>query len=435
MPRMAITSAVLLLLFSASSPAQVQFESKQLGSKAEIEEPYRQKQSEFQQLMAGTLRYEAAKHQPTAAVCTKYFVWRVTWANVQSDFKPAPLRTAMELVREDFENLIRRVNGENNEKNNDEAKDAICKEFTLRFQEIFDLPFEHNRLAHVNAAMLLPDLGKTKNKAVGAYLVNMIKNPKSHEVQRMFAIRGLAEFFPAREFTVLDQERKQYVDQKVRDLELVDSLVMVIEKNWSLAGETDVSEVEAIRYVRREAIKSLARVGTPAIEVYKGKAQGAAVHTFMRVLTDDGMSPSASLTEKIEAALGICQIKSPPPSDYDSQLGIFLVSKFLVEYANDYQNDYPNFKAAGRPKHPWRFHGERLRQGLQLQANNLNNYKDAWKDRAQELVQAANPMFNDIKLHNTVTTSRDNVMRAMERFRPQSTVVFKKLPPLQLKID
>lgn len=424
---LSLLGLAVFLVCAASSSGQVQFESQQLGGQAEANEASSLR-SEFSRLLSGDTKYDATMHAPVVAALTKYHIWQVTWANVQSDIKTAPTTTKMDKVRSEFDiYLIDRMLAA--EKNNDDAKKAVCKDLIQRFQEVLNLPFEHNRLAHVNACLMLPSLARSKNEQVAVYLGDMVKNSK-HDLHRMYAMKGMAEFFPAREFTILDEGRKQFEEQKVRDLERVDMLMKVVEKNTKM---DDPEELEGVRYVRREAIKSLARVGAPAIESYKGKLQGAAALTLMRVLADDGLAPPATLTDKIEAALGICQLTPAKNSTYDPDIGIYLVGKFLIEFGSAYQKDFPNAKVNGRSAHPWKFHGERLRAGLDLQFNNLNNVLSKSKDKASELRQTATPLFNATKIHAQV-----NDLNALEGFvekhKPATTIVFKNLPPAQLKL-
>jgi len=417
--------------------AQVQFESKQLGGKSD-EDQFRSQQAEFNRLQDGSLKYDAAMHKDLVVIATRYYALRVTWLNIQSDYKPAPTKTLMDNVRYDFQViLIDRIAPDPKSADpgkNELARIAIGNELTQRFKEIFAWPFEQNRLSHVNGAMLLPEMARLKTNDVGKYLSDLVKEPKTNDVVRFFAIKALGEFFPAREFVNLDEGKKPLEEQKLRDIDRVDLLIKLIERDWNVKN-ADAAEMEAIRYVRREAIKSLARSSVPAIEVARGKVNGAAVYTLMRVLADDGLNPTATMPEKIEAAIGVCQLKPREISAYDPELGLYLIAKFLHEFGSAYQKDWTESRVAKRFSIPWKFHAARIKAALATQVTHLNNINSNRKTTAQKLQTESTAMFNDIGFYNSVAGQLDRVGKLASDLRPATTTVFKNIPPLALKMN
>jgi len=427
---------IAVLLNQARLYGQLQFESTQLGGKSD-EEQFRSVQSKLAGLQDGSTKYDATLHKDVLTAVSRYYVLRVTWANIQSDYKPAPTRTLMDNVRNEFQiYLIDKIapDPKADSSKNELARIALGKELVARFQEVFGLPFEHNRLAHVNGAMLLPDLGRLKTVEVGKYLTDLVKDPKTNDVIRFFGIKALGEFFPAREFVNLDENKKPLEEQKLRDIERVDLLVKLIERDWNVKGGS-AAEQDAIRYVRREAIKSLARSTVPAIEVAKGKVNGAAVYTLMRVLADDGLNPSVGIPEKIEAAIGICQMKPREISAYDPELGLYLVAKFLHDLGSAYQKDWTEARIAKRYSTPWRFHAARIKTALNTQYNNLANINSGRKATAQKLQTDATIMLNEMGASNSVAGQLDRLNALANQLRPTTTTVFKNIPPLTLKVN
>ena len=73
---------------------------------------------------------------------------------------------------------------------------------------------------------------------------------------------------------------------------------------------TDEGELEALRYLRREAVISLAHAGVPAVSAIKssGAVKGPVAYELLRVLVKGkgAYNPSPSLSERVEAALGLC---------------------------------------------------------------------------------------------------------------------------------
>jgi hypothetical protein len=437
-----ILIGVLVVAFTpVAVRAQVQFESKPLGNKSDVEDRFRPQLAEFGSLLNGNVKY-TEKHKQLVELASRYLVHRVTWIHVQSDFKPTG-NTAMEQVRKDFQNyMVERL--EQGKDKNDDLKNALCKEVAARFDEVFELPLEKNRLAHVNAAMLLADFGKTKNLEARDYLVGLVKNPKSHNLIKLFAVKGLAEYFPAREFLpLLEKNKKPLADQFIRDVEQIDLLVKFIEQDWKLPEKANPGELEGIRYVRREAIKSLALAEVPAAEVSKEAApSGIAVVTLMRVCTDE-LTPPPSLTEKLEAALGLCKVKKSPTSTYNPDIGVYLVAKVLHEFVSAYQKDWNEFRTSKerQPATTWRLHAKRIDASLDTLVNNTRvavakEDADAGK-RAQELqLIANNALLGPMKTHGSLGgVEIDRLGQFVNRIKPKEAIVFRNLPPMPLKLN
>jgi hypothetical protein len=290
--------------------------------------------------------------------------------------------------------------------------------------------------------MMLADLGRCKNNVAGLYLVEVVNDPKAHDVIRYYAARGISEMFPAREFTRLDLANPALVERKKNELPRVEALIKFIERPSTMAANADESEVEAFRFMRREAIKALATSCVAAVEVVevdkKGTPAGAAAPTLLRVLANDGFNPPVSLTEKIEAAMGICFIKAPANTTYDPDLGIYLLGRFLAEYGKGYSTDLPRFRVAKeeRPLHPWRFHSARLKKVLEEHlVNNLTIFKPASKKNAEQLAGLAAKLFSTMDRREDVNTHITALENFAGKIRPATAQVFTNVPPLALKLE
>src|SRR5262249_30838088 len=208
--------------------------------------------------------------------------------------------------------------------------------------------------------ILLPKLARLEEEEIGDYLAGLVKDPKKHDAIKLWALKGLAAYFPAHEWTVVapkDRDGKEIPEaRKKREVERSNAVIEFLRRNW----ESNHADDDAIRYLRREAIKTLAQAQVPAVEITKDKAVAPVAKTLLKILEPkNGMNPSPSLQEKVEAAIGICQIKVIPNSLYLPDQGIYLVGTFLVEFANEYINDRSSFvggnsKTRKIPKLPWK---------------------------------------------------------------------------------
>src|SRR5205085_2179610 len=97
------------------------------------------------------------------------------------------------------------------------------------------------------------------------------------------------------------------------------------------------AEREAIRYMRREAITSLAEVGVPALGAFrkKGVVESPAVYELLRVLIKGkgAYEPPTTLAERVEAAIGLCQLKDPEKeADYNASVAVYAVGLCFLDY-------------------------------------------------------------------------------------------------------
>ncbi|HMF15928.1 MAG TPA: hypothetical protein VKE98_01920 [Gemmataceae bacterium] len=322
-------------------------------------------------------------------LAAEVLVWQTTWRT--NPKKPDD-------VRKEFEQEMGTLlNKENRDKNKDFRK-HFAKELVACFKEVFALPFDENKLGCQNAAILLPSLARLQEEEIGDLLTDLIRDPKQHDAVKLYALKGLAAYFPAYEWTVVapkdnsgnvipDARKKKYIER-------IQVLIDFLDRTW----ESNKADDDAIRFLRREAIRTLAQAQVPAVEVTKDKVFAPVAQRLVQILDPKTkMTPSPSLQEKVEAAIGICQIKVIPNTLYLPDEGIYRVGTFLVEFANAYKNDRTDFVGGGKfrkiPKIPWKIESERLLQALKLQVKN-NEIKNA-----KVLQDAAQPYLSPMKTH------------------------------------
>ena len=119
-------------------------------------------------------------------------------------------------------------------------------------------------------------------------------------------------------------------------------------------------ELEAYRFLRREAIESLGLAGAPAVAAVKFQVQkidtveGPIAPILLRVLMPGGLTPEASLAERNEAALALCSLK--PLDKYDPAPTYYFINQTLFDLCRDYSEDFSNI--GGGAKSQRRFPGE-----------------------------------------------------------------------------
>ncbi len=411
------TSVAFLLvaagLMTASLIAQaphVQRESEELGNKTLIGQFTTEKKVDFKKVMAGERPF-AADDKKLLDQAAQYYVFRVTWfSKYQSDLNE------MNTLRAQFKNEM-----EEAAKYREGPRDQLARNLVSCFKDVFKLKFENNRLGCVNAAIMLADLAQIKSETVGDFLADLVKDEKKHDAIRFYAARALGEVFhhiPPMQQTVI----KTDLMRKEKDTQRINALVSFVERKW------DPKQVDAtVHYLRKEAVKALAQAQIPAVEVDGNKQQvtGPVVYGLLRVLRNQpALQPAPSRAERLEAAIGICQLKIDPAINYLPEPGIHQVGIFLIDFVKAYDGDRSKAQnKAGRfPEMPWKFQAERLKQALKDLIVNTAVNDDA-NARSKSLEKAARGLLDTISNQKAIEGLVD-LVSAVNRLQPKGPGVF-----------
>jgi hypothetical protein len=353
-------------------------------------------------------------------LAAKVLVWRMSWPLKNTDNK------FMDDARKEFDQEINALLDKENRNKNKDYRKVFAKYLVGCFKDVFNLPFEANRVGHLNAAILLPKLARLQEEEIGDFLTALIRDPKQNDAVKLYALKGLAAFFPAYEWTLggaiapKDNNGNAIpAAQKQKYIDRLQAVIDYIDRTW----ESSRADDDAIRFLRREAIRTLGQAQVPAVEVNNQKVSAPVAKSLLRVLDPKGgMEPSPSLQEKVEAAIGICQIKVIPNTLYIPDEGIYRVGTFLVDFANAYKKDRGEFFGGGKtrklPSIPWKIQSERLLQALKLQVKN-NDIKNA-----QRLLDSAQPYLNAMKSHAEIDSPKE-LGAVVNSMRPKSAEIYK----------
>src|SRR6202011_5117186 len=88
--------------------------------------------------------------------------------------------------------------------------------------------------------------------------------------------------------------------------------------------------------LRREGIKALGQFGMPALEVTKNKVIGPAAFYLIGVLAGDQNGKAYTFAERLEAAIGVCQLQASEIEGYRPEVGLYFVGLTLVELERAY---------------------------------------------------------------------------------------------------
>jgi hypothetical protein len=297
------------------------------------------------------------------------------------------------------------------------------------YRVLFDTDFQTYRQPIVNAAPTLVSAAHMKEDHFGLFLAEMVSAKNKHDVIKLYAAKALREYFPVdptETNAILTAAQKR---RKERELPMIDALTKFIERP-APANMSD-EERDAFHYLRREAVESLAGAQAPTVVFEKGKVEAPIAPLLLRILSPkSGLDPAPRLAERIEAAIGVCQLKYSEVPDYQPEMGPFLVGLLLHELFTEYNKDLAEIGVdTTRPARMlWSVHAKRLELALKDMVTRAKgqpieaNVKQLEATAAPVLKSMQGPAKNRQRIdQGGLITFRNMVMN----FRPKSNDVFK----------
>ena len=381
---------------------------------------------------------------------SRYYVLRLTDSVAQTDPK------LMGAYVKEFDGMIATATASNNVKANRDNMSKFAPHLISRFKEVFALDPSANRVTVVNAAALLPDLARLKQEEIGRFLASLVaqdmavakgKEKEAIDAKTLFesrirdvirtqAAKGLREFFPTAAFTKADLNQgaktKQAIERKDFDVKCIDALLQFVDRPMPPVNTAE--EVDAIRYMRKEAVTTLARTGVPAASAMGGTVEGNVALGLVKVLSKK-VQPEPLVQERLEAAIGVCHF-SKWVEEYDPKVGIFLVGECLADVFGEYKKDFGNIGVKGKDRkptyYPWKHTSKRLQFALSDLVNNTRNTPSAAGVLKMESV--AKSLLDDIA--NSAPLGREAEFRKLvQELRPTTKVLFKNQKGKMLEFD
>ncbi len=232
-----------------------------------------------------------------------YFVGRLTWATDADNENPSQLGAQIGKMHDNLEiELIQRLLAPSAVKANRAFVDQLGVHLAKTFKRVLarDLTDNKSRVTLINAALMLPPVAKLRQEAIGDLLVYVLRDPKQHDAVKLYAAKALGEFFPAKILSVSDDPKDPATKRRFeRDTERLAALTEFIDRKGRPLP-ADPQEREAIGYMRREAVISLARIGVPALAALQekecGRRRSRGVRTVARACERQGRLRAAAVS-------------------------------------------------------------------------------------------------------------------------------------------
>jgi hypothetical protein len=399
-----------------------------LGNREDTELPFKKGEQQFKKFVSGEVAPDAAKDKALLAVAAEYLVYRVTWAALQS----AKYEDGMGKVQADLEKVM--SDPATKAGKNKEFMKLLSHQLIDCLKKVLGQKMDSTTsMAVTNAALMLPTLAKCKQPEVSDFLVELTKtddkgNPVVHPFIRMCAIKGMGELnAPGEPVVEAIGDAKAQAEKSRREQARLDAIVKFIDSPYPLSAQ-DQEHQDALVYARREGVKALAQFQAPALELGKTAVKGPVAYHLLKVASGSPVkgAPPYTLAERLDAAVGICQLKPVAKAD----LSAFVIANLMPDLANAYAEDFAFFNAKlakDEPKRqsllPWKLYAERLKGGLITMQNNLKDPKDAPK--VQGLKTNVDKMLKDISGHKQIDmNSLVLIQQDAEALRPATGEVY-----------
>ncbi len=459
LPRRCFAVALGIAMAACASRAVAQ---EQLAPLTDIEQAH----SKYYTLLE---KFKSGQQQPTAAdgealkAEARWLLYRFTVSN-------PPLKAGdIAKLQKDFTYFVDRVMDPLHRKNN--ANGVFIQQFSpvlvKHFKDVLDRDFLENRFAIVNTAPMLVQAARMKDPALADYLVAILADggaakanaaaaekkdekkseakaaPKYHDVIKLYAARALREFLPVAAVDEADvignNLTKAQLARKDREVRYIDALNRYIALKSAASDKLSAPEQEALRFLRRDAVESLAAAKAPAVMLGKTGVEAPVAPTLLRVLAPkSGMQPSPDLHERFEAAIGVCQIDYRKVPEYDPEIGLYLVSVLINDLATEYNRDLAAIKGDKRkqPYMHWRMNSKRLELALKDLAANAKGSPIA--SQANTLAMTATTLIKNMQstqLNQIEAPDLTTFRKLVSTLRPKSREVYKNLKGFTIEIE
>jgi hypothetical protein len=286
----------------------------------------------FAELLSGKIAVDES-HKDLLKRQSQYLVYPVTDELIQ--FKqtiPETGRTLKQVLDEAFKNIA--VPTPRAPLNDNQVK--FMREFgKAMVAAIKDVLSNERPIARVNAAIIMAKLGESGIDDLADPMCEIIAGPNYDDAVKNYALTGLANLFIAK-----GEDR---VKDEAREGRCVQTLITFMHRKPPFDPNTRTpEEVEALRYVRREAIRALGETHVPATGKGRQIEAKPAFELLQIVANTADLQPPPSLAERVEAAIGVAQMQRrcwPENNEYQPEYAGYFIGKLVAEFAQEYDKE------------------------------------------------------------------------------------------------
>lgn len=185
-------------------------------------------------------------------------------------------------------------------------------------------------------------------------LVKVLSDSQQNDGVHYYMLKGLTALLPQM--------------QPPQQAKAAEALVQFLEQKKGPSAKAPIEEVDGFRFLRREAIRALAKINTPA---FNDKVRPALVLARFAG-NDEHIQPLPRIDERVEAAIGLARMKAgPKDKQYQADYAAGQIAKCLGAMALLAKGEKAN---RATRIYPWAILGTQLKDALEtLKMNSGNN--------------------------------------------------------------
>jgi hypothetical protein len=239
----------------------------------------------------------------------------------------------------------------------------------------------------INAARMLAEVCQSGYDGAADLCIKILEKDKEADASKLFVLQGLKNLFaiePDKEVQPARTIFQKNANLQLAPLEVraIQALIAFIQRKSPLPENAPEEEMDAVRYIRCEAIRALGKVRVQSVKNL-GQVQGRPALTLLRASRSDGFDPPTNTKERVEAIIGFCQLLADKDRDMQLDYAVYHIGQAICElgeYRNANQQD---------TSIPWKVAGERLQEALDKWEAGANNLKLANANYVQGLTAMA----------------------------------------------
>jgi hypothetical protein len=285
-------------------------------------------------------------HVEALDVTARYHTYRVFLEHLETPDPKRPTRTIDRAIS-DFENDLKFL--KDNKPNTQAAIDIFRNKVGLHALEVIQFD-QAARVHKIHNARILAEIAKLGEPKLAETLVTVLKDDKQNDGVRYYVLRGLRNLLalakPGQMPPLLKEEQKT---------QCAEALVEFLEHRQGPPKGAAQEEIDGFCLLRREAIRALAQIHTPAVSE---KVRPALVLARFAG-ADGGIQPPPRIDERMEAALGLARMQAD--KQYQADYAACQIGRCLGAFgqkANEEKNK------EGERTRPWKIDAYHLNAAL-----------------------------------------------------------------------
>ena len=349
----------------------------------------------------------------------KYYAYRLT--NPQYHFQKfgETGQSINDLVQETLK-LIPDVKKPPSKKETADNQLLFAKEFGKRLVkyllEVLDNP---KMIARVNAARILAKLGETGQEELADSFCQVIEDKNQFDGVKLYALMGLKNLFIAlpEGFNPRNEKAEE------RELHSIKTLIDFIHRKPGYDDKASEEEKEAFRYVRREAIRALGRAHKPLV-IRMRVTEARPALELLKIVVKDGLEPEPSIIEQVEAAVGICQLKTKNVDKYQADYAAYFIGRLAVDLAARFEQE----RGGQESKIDYKYYGFLFKEALATWKTEV----DGKIPYLNDMIAKATPVMNNLA-QGGARADHLNLSQWLDQKKPESKELYKNDPQAVVK--